>query len=231
MQSSDFINLKDQVQIVHCPSNPGYLGGVNEAQQRLKLNLQSYQWVLVSNSDLIIQNQSFYNELMSLKLGDQVGGVCPSVYSELQSKETGPLYLSRPSKNKIGFLKWIYSFYFLAWIYHAMALLRAYFHKADPLSIKEGDVVYAPHGCCFILNQNFFRNSGHLQHQTRLYGEEIMIAEQMRSLGLKIVYRPQFHIIHREMGSQGQHWSRALLSYQTFLFKRESSRYLSEIFK
>lgn len=227
---SKFLATKS-VQVFNYPDNPGYLSGVHRASQFY--DLTSYNFVIISNSDLKIENKDFYKSLTDLKMNySGWGAIAPSVWSDLYNMETNPLYFHRPSAAKINRLAFIYKFYSIAFIYHLLSSVKNFILSLSK-NKKRLEIeceVYAPHGCFLILTKVFFTAGGNLDFKSRLYGEEIFLAEQIRNLKLKVFTKPELKITHREKGTQGNSLKRHFLNYKTFEFKKKSAIYIKNIF-
>lgn len=217
----------EHVRILNCPDNPGYFPGAQRALSTYANDSSKY--VIVSNTDLEILNKNFYELLLKLPANSQVGSIAPSIKSGLSQKECTPLYWSRPSREKMHFLKWIYSHFFVAWLYHLLSFLKSRF--GSPQRILSGQTAYAPNGCFLILTKNYFESGGDFSHAVRLYGEEIVLAETLRRLGLTLTLEPALKIFHREKGTESSLWNRVTLSRRTFEFKKEAARHLESCFE
>jgi GT2 family glycosyltransferase len=215
------------VKVINCADNPGYFPAAQRAL--LEIEQKQFKFVILSNTDLEILNDNFYEILLKMPDSSLSGAIAPSVRSELSQKECNPLYWSRPSKRKIHFLKLVYSNFFIAWIYHVLSFFKS--KLVSEKQILSGQNVYAPHGCFIILTQNYFRSGGDFSHKVRLYGEEIALAERLRKFGLKVVLEPTLKVCHREKGTEVSWWHRVTLSKRTFEFKKEAAQYLDGSFQ
>ena len=215
-----------QVNVFNYPDNPGYFPAAQRCLQPLKA--KNYQFVILSNTDLEILNHNFYSILLGTPPHKELGAIAPSVRSGLSGKECNPLYWTRPSKQKINFLNKIYSDFYIAWVYHLLSFLKTIL--VTNKKIFSGQSVYAPNGCFLILTGRYFDMGGDFAHGVRLYGEEIVLAEKLRTMGLKVILEPSLRVFHREKGSEIFWWHRLTISRQTFEFKKEAAHLLFNIF-
>ncbi len=215
------------ISVMNCPDNPGYFGAAQRAL--MKFAQYNYKFVILSNTDLEIQSPDFYDNLLKGQWSEDIGAIAPSILSGLSLKESNPLYWERPSKRKIHFLKRVYSNFTVAWLYHIGSSLKG--QLARPQAISYGDLAYAPHGSFLIITNSFLQRKGDFSHGVRLYGEEIVLAERLRLLGLKVMLWPELKVFHREKGTEESWFHRVALSRRTFIFKKEAAGFLDEIFK
>ncbi len=223
----ELLRLSPRVSVLNCPDNPGYFGAGQSALR--SFYSESLKFVILSNSDLKILTPDFYQRLLGFSWGPQVGAIAPSIFSELTRQESNPLYWQRPSTQKIQFLRWIYSNFALAWLYHLGSTAKGLLQKQVPW--KGGGFAYAPHGCFLILTENYLKNGGDFSYPIRLYGEEIHLAERLRGQDLKVLLSPELRIVHREKGTEVSWLHRLTLSPRTFRFKQEAAIYLEQLFR
>jgi GT2 family glycosyltransferase len=191
---------------VRAETNLGYFGG---ARNGLSLYLREHSlpdWVIVSNVDLLIMDSRFLGKLAALRAGTHVGVVAPSIRSALTGKDQNPFMRSRPSAARMHAYKWIYQ----SWlVLNTYELASAGFHNlrstarkltGDPFGQERnsGGKIYAPHGSFLIFSSQYFRAGGNLDFPCFLFGEEIYLAESLRTVGLDVVYEPSLEVVHQE---------------------------------
>ena len=213
----------NSVCVVNFPDNPGYFPAAQKVWEQFKT--REFKYVILSNTDLEILNSDFYDLLLNHSTEENVGVIAPSIKSELTRRECNPLYRVRPTKQKIKFLKFIYSRFTFAWIYHVLSFIKA--RSTPESSLPDHSYVYAPNGSFLILTKNYFESGGDFSHGVRMYGEEIVLAEKLRELDLKVKLSLKLRIFHREKGSEANFWQRMGLSKRTFEFKKEAAELLA----
>lgn len=194
------------VTLVRSEKNLGYFGG---ARSGLALYLREHplpDWVIVSNVDLVIDDPQFLDKLAALHDRPHLGVVAPSIRSALTGRDQNPFLRTRPSVARMHAYKWM----FRSWlVLNAYELATVAFHKlrsaarrrpegSPSLREKRGGAIYAPHGSLLIFSSEYFRAGGDLDFPCFLFGEEVYVAECVRTLGLEVVYEPSLEVIHQE---------------------------------
>jgi GT2 family glycosyltransferase len=190
-------------------------------------------WVIVSNVDLLITDPQFLQKLTALKGAPRVGAVAPRIVSALTGKNQNPFLRSRPSAIRMHLYKWLYR----SWIaLNAHDLASAVFHRlrsavgqltrttAD-LGRDSGRKIYAAHGSFLVLSKEYFRAGGTLDFPCFLFGEEIYLAENLRRLGLDVVYEPSLEVVHQEHKS-----TKLLKSRKLARFVASSAAYCADTY-
>jgi GT2 family glycosyltransferase len=191
-------------ELIQAPSNLGYFGG---ARYGLSLFLKSNplpDWVVVSNVDLRMADPSFLERLAPLGSVLNLGAVAPSIRSSLTGNDQNPFMRVRPSVYRMHFYKWLSrnwlilnTYELLGFLFHRMrgSLARV---RPNSSSLQSREKIYAPHGSFLILARTYFDRGGTLDFPQFLFGEEVYIAEQMRRLGLEVLYEPSLQVTHQE---------------------------------
>ena len=233
------------------PQNLGYFGGASFGFNAFLSTEQEYDWVIVCNIDIEFQSTDFFTRLGRMGDVEGVGVVAPSIISGLSRHDQNPFLLRRPSRTKMEFYRLINGSYYLL---NAYAFLSATYRQArrairlntwgsmqagaesregaeavSPSATgSQGKYIYAPHGACMIFSKRFFSEGGSLDLPVFLYGEEICIAEAVRSLGLGVLYDPKLVLTHHEHQSPG--WRGILLSCEAASHLARSTTYLVDAY-
>src|SRR3954469_4439982 len=85
--------------------------------------------------------------------------------------------------------------------------------------------IYAPHGSFLVLSKEYFRAGGTLDFPCFLFGEEIYLAENLRRLGLDVVYEPSLEVVHQEHKS-----TKLLKSRELARFVASSAAYCADTY-
>jgi GT2 family glycosyltransferase len=195
--------------VVRSEENLGYFGG---ARSGLSLYLREHplpDWVIVSNVDLLIADSQFLDKLAALRGRPRVGIVAPSIRSALTGRNQNPFMRTRPSAARMHAYKWMFRSWLLL---NAYELASAVFHKLRSAANKRpdasadlrenlGGTIYAPHGSFLIFSREYFHAGGNLDFPCFLFGEEVYLAETLRTLGLDVLYEPSLQVVHQEHGS------------------------------
>ena len=78
------------------------------------------------------------------------------------------------------------------------AAIKSLHRKVDQSESPENapEYIYAPHGSAMLFRASFFELGGDLTFRSFLYGEEQHVAEQVRRVGLKVVWLPGLNVKH-----------------------------------
>lgn len=193
-------------------TNPGYFGGAHAGLTWYRQTYGLPGWVIVSNVDILLDGESFFESLLALDVAPDVGVIAPSTLVAGTGREQNPFLRSRPPRRtlvlKRELLRWplTYRLWLLAnrW--------RGRSNGSSP-DAPPGNV-YAAHGAFLVLHRRYFDQGGTLDFPLALYGEEVFVAETSRRLGLKIRFEPRLVVHHNEHVSTSRLGRR-----RSFLFK------------
>lgn len=193
-------NLKD-ISIrnyVYVPSkNLGYLQGCFYALKLYK-KIEDTDWIMISNTDVNLKSKDIVNKLRKYDGNSLVGVIAPDI--ELPSKKKqNPFLIKRPSKMQIKIWKTIQSHPLTYYIYAWMSIKKHHFIKKKNVSEGvEKKEIYAAHGSCFIIRGDCVKIAMQYNNKIFMYGEELFIAEVVKSIRRKIYFIPEIHIEHNE---------------------------------
>lgn len=175
-----------------CPyhQNSGYFGGANRLMKEAG-DLAAYDYVAISNVDVLLP-AAFFEDMLKLPLGDDVGWIAPAIYSEKEGLDRNPELVYRPSALKLRTLMLMYKYDILIRLYNR--LLYRLRRKKKVAQARGETFVYAGHGSFILLTQAFLRCRPSLEYACFLFGEEIFLAELIRKEGLRVLYVPSIHI-------------------------------------
>lgn len=192
--------------VLQSDENLGYLGGARWGMSKYLEEHPLPDWVIVSNVDLLITDRHFLEKLAALKSVPRVGAVAPRIASVLTGRNQNPFMRNRPSAMRMHAYKWLHRSWLAlnahelgSVVFHRLrsALGRSTRTKAN-LDRELGGKIYAPHGSFLILSKEYFRSGGSLDFPCFLFGEEIYLAENLRKLGLDVIYEPSLEVLHQE---------------------------------
>jgi GT2 family glycosyltransferase len=207
------------VSVLRSPTNLGYFGG---ARYALSLYLERNplpDWVIVSNVDLTIQDSNFMERLAQLNLSPDVAVIASSIRSNLTGIDQNPYLRSRPARWRMHSYKWLYRSRVAL---NTHELTSAVFHRLTAAASRKkqsrdiefsSQEIYAAHGSFLIFSKNYFERGGDLNYPEFLFGEEIYVAEKVRSLGMKVLYEPSLVVVHEEHRSTKLFKSREVAAY------------------
>jgi GT2 family glycosyltransferase len=213
--------------------NLGYFGGARRGISKYLEEHPLPDWIIVSNVDLLVTDPQFIQKLNALKCAPHVGAVAPRIVSALTGRDQNPFMRDRPSALRMHLYKWSYRSR-LALNIHELA--SAAFHRLRsilgrftlPNAAVAHDVsekMYAPHGSFVVLSREYFRAGGSLDFPCFLFGEEIYLAESLRTLGLDVIYEPSLEVVHQEHKS-----TKLLKSRKLARFVASSAAYCADTY-
>jgi GT2 family glycosyltransferase len=213
-----FCEHKEWVRVLSEGDNKGYYGGASWAlNEHIRVH-RIPDVVIVSNTDLVIQDKTYFQQLESVIRSGQSDIWAPGIISSSTGKDLNPYMRSRPSRKKMYLNSMIFKFYYISIAYqiahHIKQLVLGLFSEEEtPKSIKE-EKIYSPHGAMVIFGRSFFEKGGDINHPCFLYGEEIYIAEKALQYNMNINYVPNLVICHKEHSTTGWIKSRKLAKFQ-----------------
>lgn len=168
--------------------NYGYLGGISKLiNDNPKIKLESYEYVIISNVDILLTD-SFFSSLLNYIRAENVGWIAPKIISMKEKKDRNPKILKRLSKNQINILLFLYSNPILYNLYE----LLFYKLRRNKISTDYAETmeIYAGHGSFMIFTGDFIQLNRNFHFPSFLFGEEIFFGELMSMQKLKVVYVP-----------------------------------------
>lgn len=191
---------------IKSPVNSGYFGGARLGfENYLATNLLP-DWVIVSNVDLEIRDKDFIFHLRDLSGIEKIAVIAPSILSLVSKHDWNPQLIERPSKIKMHSYKYLFRNFYLFNSYQLISKMK-YFVSSSLLKgleyfkIRKYEKksyarknIYSPHGSFIIFSKQYFAKGGNLSYPKFLFGEEIFVAETVRSIGLTVVYYPAMQV-------------------------------------
>lgn len=182
-------NTNCALEVIKTYSNLGYFGGITYAIKHSKISLKEYDYIILSNVDLIV-SEDFFTVLSDNKYRKNVGCIAPSIYSLDTHNDRNPKMTARPSKRRLIVLRFMYQFPILFTTY------VKYFRRKRVSDISlTPRVIYAPHGSFMVFTSaaaDFLQN---MTFGAFMFCEEIFIGENMNRLQLQVLYDPTLKVI------------------------------------
>jgi GT2 family glycosyltransferase len=224
---ADLVELSNKrVVVINCPENLGYFGGAQRALREIK----GYPITIVSNTDLLIEDELFYQRILKFQK-ENWGCLAPAILSSVSKKDMNPFMIHPPSRKKIKFWKGAFSSFLGSVVYQLLAELKYRLRgilQGPHRQILEAREIYAPHGALMIFSSEYLKRGGSFSHPCFLFGEEITGAENCKKMGLKVYYEPEIKVWHFQHGAIGT-WGN-IFSYKTFLHRRDSMQKCYEFY-
>ncbi|MBL7949869.1 MAG: hypothetical protein JNN19_12835 [Bacteroidia bacterium] len=208
-----------EVLIFLAPRNLGYLGGARFGLERyLAIRAVQPAWFIVMNSDVAFTRPDFFEVFFQKAAGADVAA--PAVFSTLSKFHQNP-FSDRPYPvSRLRFLRRVFSFYPSYLLYQCLAYIKRAFRSARNTG-QEPRSVYALHGTFLAFHRRYFEKGGSLDFKGFLFGEELYVAEQVKSIQGECRYIPELTLEHREHASTGRFKSPGMVKYM-----KESTDYL-----
>lgn len=178
---------------IETKSNLGYFGGFSYGIKKCKENIKTFNYIMVSNVDLIM-NQDFFNKLVYLKTEPDVGCIAPSIISKKEKIDRNPKILKRYSVKSLKKLMLMYKFPILYYMYR----LLFYTKRRKKVNHESEQIIYGAHGAFMIFKNNFSDFLSNFVYPTFLFGEEIFCAEHLRLNNLKTIYKKELVVYDSE---------------------------------
>jgi GT2 family glycosyltransferase len=227
----------DNVWTYESAVNRGYFGGVRQGLEWFQETQGDLPpWIIVCNNDIQIEQADFFERLSQLD-PNGIGVIAPKIISCLTRLNQNPFMVRRPSRRRIGELRFWLKSYYLAFVHEKMSewkktgvSLKHRFLPGTPDGAgPQLTAIYAPHGSFLIFSKQFFTRGGFLDDGFFLYHEEIAVAETCRQVGLPIVYYPELCVHHEEHASTGRRFTRSIYERQRQSFQHLMSKYLADL--
>jgi len=194
--------------------NTGYLGGVKDAISKSRIELKKYDFVIISNVDVIISS-NFFEELVTVE-SDNIFWIAPSIFSLKEKKDRNPKIITRPTKLKMYLLYLMYRFPLI----YGFVVKFTYKNKKVP-TLTVSNYIYAGHGSFMIFTKLFINEALHFDYPCFLFGEEIFFAELITQKKGNVVYAPNICIHDVDHISTGE-----LKRKSFYKYNYDSIRYL-----
>lgn len=185
--------LSSTVTLVDYGENVGYLNSFLLTIR--KHNLKDYKFVILSNTDILYSDSSFFTKLSKKKYDDNVGCVAPCVISSFNKVYLNPHYRKRIPLKIINRNIRIFSHPILAILFFKLAAIKSQFQKSKK---STSCYVYSPHGCYMIFTRDFVKQIVGITYGVKMYSEESFIGEILRQKRMLCLYDQDLELEHIE---------------------------------
>lgn len=182
--------------IVNPETNLGYMNGLIYGYKQYKRKYKlTPRFVIMSNTDIVYEDEYFYSKLLRKEYEDDVWCIGPSIYVRTLDTYDNPIAYQRRTLREINML--ILKF--------RMPVFREFYVKAAGIKGKfikkakqQSDLVYEVHGCFFILHGEGIEKICNEVYGPFMYSEETFIAELIYQSGKKVFYDAALEVTHLE---------------------------------
>ena len=192
--------LGSTIMYVDTGSNLGYFNGAAFGLHRIE-QIHSFDWVVVSNVDLVLKTEKVDEILDDYK---KAAVVAPGIISYDTGFDKNPYRINRPTKRSVEIKKIAFSNAVTSKIYVLLSRYRNSIIQKKHLTEKkcdEGSSIYLPYGAVMFFSKQFFTSGCIIDFPLFLFGEELYVAEQVYKEKLDIIYVPSIEFINFEHAS------------------------------
>lgn len=199
--------------------NLGYFGGARWRWQQLAAGARTqYHWLIVSNVDLLLPDQSLFLALQRELAEPQLGVLAPNVVSASSGEPQNPFMRNRPPRLKMVLHRMVEANWLLFNAYVLLRMLRVWLRHSRGMGSREQaelrrEEIYAGHGSLLAIHHDLLDREDILDHPAFLYFEEISLAELVAKLGKQVVFTPDAKVLHFQHASTGQFKNPLVLRY------------------
>jgi len=205
-----------EVNLIVPRSNLGYLGGAKVAFDEHCGVYGFPEYVLIGNVDLKFVGAGwpklfrFIRECNGSEESN-VMMVAPDIRDAKTGRGFNPFMVVRPGRIRMALIVGVFS---TPLIRAGYSTIREKFGRSgNQASDDRAHAIYAGHGALFVLTKEFFLRGGRLSWPVLLYGEELYLAEQIRTLSGQVIFAPwlkALHVGHGSTGGRKRSWQFAL---------------------
>lgn len=207
----------EHVRILFLHENIGYFPAINQGIKYLGKFVKSNHTIICNNDLIFLPN--FIKTLSSVKINQKTQAIAPDIVKS-NGVHQNPFLIYRYSAIR----KFVYKIFYSNYIFAKMILrITRIFSINRSEKSRDGfdnqQIIRAPHGACIILTTNFFNNNSLLNDESFLFGEEILLAGQIKQSEGEILYIPALKVVHNEHSTIGE-----ILSKTNFKYKQKGYR-------
>lgn len=199
--------LENKVEVLRSESNLGFTGG-NNIGLRHALNTHNSDYVLLLNSDTLIEPTFLEKMYTYAEANPEVGLMNPKIYFGKGNEYHTTSY----TKAELGKVLW-YVGGSIDW-QHLLS-----FHRGiDEVDRGHFDTVQETDfatGCCLLIRRQALESVGPLNDRLFLYSEDVDLSLRIQRAGFKTIMYPEAVIWHKNAGSSQGAGSNIHVYYQT----------------
>jgi GT2 family glycosyltransferase len=174
---SDLSGMPENVDIsMYRSPNNGYFAGLNYGLE--KINPLAYDYIIIGNNDLVFPGH-FFGNLQKAVLPDNTFAIAPDIISR-EGQHENPRYICKMSSARKIFYNIYYSNYIVARCLLFLAN-KLKFRRRGFANTKSSQCIHLSMGACYILLPLFFRHYSRLDDRVFLFGEEVLLSNQISS--------------------------------------------------
>jgi len=183
------------IKLIKNNHNTGYFRGLNLGLEQIS-NTEKNN-VIICNNDITF-DPTFFDLLSNENLTPGTLVVAPRV-TTLDGREQNPHVVESISPFRLFCYDLYYSSYWLGCLLMKAARLNKKTTNLEPELVKKE--IYMGIGACYVLTKEFFEKCTKLDERVFLWGEEALLAGQVREAHGKTMYLPSLRVYHAESAS------------------------------
>ena len=179
--------------------NIGYFPAINKGLKFIEL-YNGLNYIIVGNNDLIF-DVNFLLNLCNNKYDDNVFVIAPNIIRS-DGLHQNPFFITRISFLRKLYYKLYYLNYYCACTIEFLAgALNLRNNENNKPSFEQSQYIYMGFGACYILAPVFLKECIYLKDDVFLFGEEAMLAYQIKNKNGKIFYDSTLIVHHSDHSS------------------------------
>lgn len=205
--------IKKNTSFLYLENNLGYANGLNAGVQQLRS--EGYSFIACSNNDILFLDDSSLHVLTE-NLSDKSVAISGPRILTPKGRNQNPMLVDRPNHSRAKHMLNYYSYPNIVsrFLFNRFILnpIKKQIRKNKRIRnmatqfIKNNQYVYALNGAFFILGPHFFEYYNELDPHTFLYAEELILAEMVYKINLKMLYAPSAQLFHKEDQTSNMIW-------------------------
>ena len=216
-----FIDENDweNISIIKMEKNLGYFGAVRFILDNNNQNKSLYEFIIVSNNDIIIKDKNIIDNILFHI--DKAEVFAPKIINIKNQRNQNPFQISKHNiKNEIFHIFYYSSFFMAKAILGIRNILIR--RKLNDNSSEKEMPIYAGHGSFLIFSNSFFKKGGYIDNNFFLYAEENTLAEIVLKINGIILYVPDIVIFHESRGTVARR-----LTKEKYLIQKDAYEYFN----
>ena len=196
-------SLGSWVTTIFNDKNLGYFEGLNVGIRRALHDNINFSHMVVGNNDLIFHEEFFMQLSQCVSVFRKYPIVSPDIRM-LDGSPQNPHVVDKISKKREFIYDLYHSSYFLAkFIVKLAGFTSRFTDRKDEQQFAIEQEIYQGYGACYILTPKYFDLFRELPSDTFLMYEEFFLANQLKSKGYRVYYKPSIKVQHYCHASTG----------------------------
>ena len=195
--SGELLNKEYDRAIVFNPNkNIGYLHGLVYGTNMIEIDDNDY--IIWTNPDIIFDSKFF--DILQANKSNNFDMIAPKIINS-DGQNQNPNMLFQASRIRIAIYDIEFSSYTLFIVVRAFKKFLKSLIKRNKLAKIDHNlrqIIFQGHGACMIFKGIFFSQSKDFEYDIFTWGEEAVIANEVRKRGGSVIYEPSLTVFHDE---------------------------------